>query len=353
MIYKPDFETKYGKHRRPILFWLRNARVKTLPLSLLPAGLALTMSQYEPHFTWWIGLLALLGVAMAHLGLNLAIDYFYFRRHHPNNDSEEMEANKARFYTSTRCKYITSGQATMAELYRVIRLVFFLCSAFAFAAFLCRIYLDNAGIMLHPRALDHSALYMAFYGVMGMIICVLYTAGPQRFSEHGWGELIIGLMFGPLVMLGMQATCCSIGISAPMVVMSVAIGLLVINLTYISAVIEGGKDAIFVKNFLNIAHIGKAAYIIEMFNVVVCALLPYICLCAGVWAGWWDIRCLAVLALFPISLYLIAMFGRRLFLNVVPTKTTVFRLLSHHLVILWCCILIIAINMPAIIDLFE
>ncbi|MEG2666797.1 MAG: hypothetical protein RSA02_07315, partial [Bacteroidales bacterium] len=72
-----------------VKYWIDNARWIALPQSLLPALVALTMAwNYssnsilennvlgESPFSWGLGILAVLGVALLHLGMNLFDDYF-------------------------------------------------------------------------------------------------------------------------------------------------------------------------------------------------------------------------------------------------------------------------------------
>ncbi|MDR1673737.1 MAG: prenyltransferase, partial [Bacteroidales bacterium] len=63
-----------------IRFWYRNARPVSLPQSLLPSVLAVCLSFSTPAFSWWLALLAVVGVALAHLSLNLFDDYFDYRK---------------------------------------------------------------------------------------------------------------------------------------------------------------------------------------------------------------------------------------------------------------------------------
>jgi len=48
----------------------------TLPQSILPALTAVILSIHATDFVWWLAVLAVLGVILAHLGLNLFDDYF-------------------------------------------------------------------------------------------------------------------------------------------------------------------------------------------------------------------------------------------------------------------------------------
>lgn len=64
---------------KKIMFWIKNARDIALPQSMLPCILAIGMSLSYETFSWWLALLSLIGVAAAHLGMNLADDYLTIR----------------------------------------------------------------------------------------------------------------------------------------------------------------------------------------------------------------------------------------------------------------------------------
>ena len=57
----------------------KNARYRSLAQSVMPAVLAAVMASRNEGFIWWTALLAIAGVAMAHLAMNLADDWFDYR----------------------------------------------------------------------------------------------------------------------------------------------------------------------------------------------------------------------------------------------------------------------------------
>lgn len=63
-----------------VRFWIQNSRSNALPQSLLPAFLAVAMAFRQPDFSMSLSILAIGGVVLGHLGLNLWDDYFDYRR---------------------------------------------------------------------------------------------------------------------------------------------------------------------------------------------------------------------------------------------------------------------------------
>ena len=56
--------------------WLYNARSFAAPQNLMPSVLAVVLAIGVSGFNIWLGLLAIFGVCMVHLGGNLLDDYF-------------------------------------------------------------------------------------------------------------------------------------------------------------------------------------------------------------------------------------------------------------------------------------
>ena len=65
---------------KQIKFWLDNARYVSLPQSLLPCILAISLASGSAEFSWGLSVLAVVGVVLAHFGMNLADDYFDYKK---------------------------------------------------------------------------------------------------------------------------------------------------------------------------------------------------------------------------------------------------------------------------------
>ena len=59
--------------------WMANARSSSLAQSGMPACLAVVLALGQGHFSLLLAALAVLGVMSAHLGMNLADDYFDYK----------------------------------------------------------------------------------------------------------------------------------------------------------------------------------------------------------------------------------------------------------------------------------
>lgn len=277
-----------------ILFWIKNARDIALPQSILPALTALVLCIGTEGFCWWTGILAIAGIAAAHLGMNLADDYFDYKRDSRNRSTLSDSSIRARM---EKCAYISSGQTTVHATGKAV------------AGFLLTAGLTGGIIVAaqYFRQGTEQALAVIGYALAGLAVGISYSGGPLKLSFYGLGELVIGIMFGPLLMLGMQAACTGIRFSLPMLWMSIAIGCLVTNIVYVHSVMEVKADAELGK--MTFARLLRHRSIMLVF----CGLFtiaPFVILLAGIYIGWWSPWFLLTLLTLPMSVYLLCSLGR-------------------------------------------
>lgn len=262
-------------------FWIKNARDIALPQSILPALLAVSMAAVHPDFSWWSALVALFGVVCAHLGFNLADDYFDYR----HNDVEARKKVTAEGFRThmEKCHYIESGEATPKELLMAM------CAFLAVAGM-------AGGVVWWFRGWPVAVLTLA-----GLLLGISYSGKPLELGYHGLGELVIGVMFGPLLMIGMQFAACGV-FDDKIVWVSAAVGLLVTNIVYSHAVLDLKADAQAGKmTFARLLRTrGAMLSFSGLFN-----LLPFAILIVGVAVGQLHWAYLSVLPLLPMGIYLI------------------------------------------------
>ena len=262
-------------------FWIKNARDIALPQSILPALLAVSMAAVHPDFSWWPALVALFGVVCAHLGFNLADDYFDYR----HNDVEARKKVTAEGFRThmEKCHYIESGEATPKELLMAM------CAFLAVAGV-------AGGVVWWFRGWPVAVLTLA-----GLLLGISYSGKPLELGYHGLGELVIGVMFGPLLMIGMQFAACGV-FDSKIVWVSAAVGLLVTNIVYSHAVLDLKADTQAGKmTFARLLRTrGAMLSFSGLFN-----LLPFAILIVGVAVGQLHWAYLSVLPLLPMGIYLI------------------------------------------------
>jgi len=159
--------------------WIRELRVPFLTASIVPVILGTLVALIKTgniDFLYFI--LTLVGVCLLHAGTNVANDYFDYKGGTDNINRE--------FITpfSGGSRVIQQGLMSPREVLVEAMILFGLGA-------LVGLYLTfTRGI---------TVLYL---GAIGMVSGFFYTAPPFKFASKGIGELLVGLNFGVLVVLG-------------------------------------------------------------------------------------------------------------------------------------------------------
>lgn len=303
-------------------FWIKNARSISLPQSALPCLTAIILCIGQEGFVWWLAFPILLGICAAHLGMNLADDYFDYK--HDARLRSDINSNSVRARME-KCHYLkregneestkeSEKKATVSQLGWAI--VGFL----SFAAMM-------GGITFVAQWLLHgwqAAMGIIIYAVLGLFVGINYSGKPLELGFHGFGELVIGLMFGPLNMLGVQAALTGTPFSWQMLCMSIGIGCMVTNIVYVHSVMEVHADAELGKmTFARLLSENRKTEIgnrLMIMFIGVFAIVPFIALVLGIVLGWWSAWYLITLITLPMSIFLIH--STRLFTYGLPRNDT-------------------------------
>ena len=323
-------------------FWIKNARNIALPQSLLPCLTAIVLCIGEEGFVWWLAIPVILGVCAAHLGMNLADDYFDYK--HDSRTRADISSTSIRARME-KCHYLepspalpkggSEGEGTpqshsdsspinkgaeeevkgekLEEKATLSELGWAIVGFLAFAAAM-------GGIVLVGQWLLHgwqATMGMVIYAILGLIIGINYSGKPLELGYHGLGELVIGMMFGPLLMLGVQAALTGNPFTWEMLCMSVGIGCMVTNIVYVHSVMEVHADAELGKMTFARLLRSKAAMVIF---IGLFALMPFVMLGLGIAMGWWSAWYLLTLLTLPMSIFLIH--STRLFAYGLPREDT-------------------------------
>ncbi|MDR2684390.1 MAG: prenyltransferase, partial [Prevotellaceae bacterium] len=261
--------------KNTISFWFDNARPTSLPQSVLPATTALFLSIHSEGFVWWIAVLAVIGVAFAHLGLNLFDDYFDAKRKKQTYREELVHTGmRARI---GKTPYLTLGQATENQLLAA-------CSVF------CGIAVLIGGAIFLFRGIN------IFYIVaITAIIGIQYSAPPLRLSYHGLGEAVICVIFGCLNMIG-TGFAASGEFSKELFLLSLPVGLLVMNIVYIHSILDFLPDKEVGKRTLAVLLNNQKAMLALLFFVI---FVPFLSILIGIMLKICGIKYLAVFLLLP------------------------------------------------------
>ena len=212
--------------------WLVNAREGATAQSTLPSLLALVMAIGAPGFNVWLALLAVLGVKCAHLAMNLIDDLFDYKA---DMLSDRIGAVRQGFKAYTaKYPYLTDGSVSVGGLKRAI-------AAFGAVAALCGAVIFGFRTAFGGLFGADGSVWMAVCVALTAFLGVFYSAPPIRFCYWGAGEAVTGIIFGPLLMIGMSYACA--GTLIPEIgILSVPVGLLVMNILYTHSVIDEAGD---------------------------------------------------------------------------------------------------------------
>ena len=267
--------------KKTISFWIDNARPISLPQSLLPALTAVALSLGSEEFNWIAAIASVIGVILLHLGLNLLDDWFDYKV--GSAEARSKVANEGFRGRMTKYPYLTSGAATHSQLLKAVCV--FLAGAVAMGV-----------IVLAVRDIN-----IIWWIIAGAIIGISYSGGPLKLGFRGLGELVVFLMFGPLLMTGVYYAVTGV-LDWKIICLSVAAGLLVTNIVYSHSVLDAVPDKKMGKKTM--AHLmgsGKGQIVFSaLLNT-----LPYAIVVAGVAAGKMHPAYLAVLIVLPVSLWLV------------------------------------------------
>jgi 1,4-dihydroxy-2-naphthoate octaprenyltransferase len=264
-----------------IRFWLKNARYVALPQSLFPAVLAICMALYYPDFSLVHAFFALVGIAFAHLGMNLFDDYFDYKNQKIDIRDELAENNT--FSRIGKCDYLLSKKATTKQLFFVASLFLFIALIMGFIIFLYQ------GI---------TVLWIALItGFLG----IFYSAKPFCLGYRGFGELLIGLIFGPLLMGGVFFASC--GEYSPAVcLVSIAVGLLVTNILFTHSILDYHPDKQTGKKTLAVLIRSRKGM---FFVSCLLNIIPFLLIGYGIFARYLSFWYGLVFLALPLAIYLI------------------------------------------------
>ena len=196
-------------------------RAYSLPMSVAPWFLALIWAQiYLPNPL--NALLTLIGVICAHLGTNLLDDYIDVKKELKNGKTFDNIDFGA---INNKAKLILNGTYSLESVFKIILALYT-------AAILIGIYFTTV-----------SGLWIPVIILAAGVLCLLYPYATKYYA----GEMIVALIFGPLLMCGTYYALCGL-ISVRIMIMSISIGLLTAALLHTHAIMDWEYDCKVRKN---------------------------------------------------------------------------------------------------------
>ena len=154
-------------------FWYRAFRGVTLPLSAIPVALGTAVAFSRGNFNWLLFILSLVGATSAHAGANATADYFDFK-----NGVDSSTALSSHLGALAR-------ERVEPETILI-------------AAFACFMITALMGLVL----VQMVGWALLLFGLAGLAGAFFYTGRPLSYKYRGLGELTLGVLMGPVIMMG-------------------------------------------------------------------------------------------------------------------------------------------------------
>ena len=265
--------SEWGLLKKRVANWYRELRPAFLTAALVPVllGTAIAFSQ-QGGVQWGYFLLTLLAGLLIHGGANAINDYF---DHKSGNDEANREFVRP---FSGGSRLIQLGLLTPTEVLGI--------------ALFCFIVSSAIGIYL---AFATGPLILAL-GLIGMLSGFFYTGRPFYWAKRGFGELLVGLNFGPLMALGAYYVQTQSFSWLP-VVAAAPVGLLIAAVLFINEFPDYNADK----------AVGKSTWVVRLgprnsiLPFAATTLLANAAVIAGVVAGYLPAVSLLALLTLPAS----------------------------------------------------
>jgi len=263
------------KFLNTIWFWLKAARVHTLPMSFM-SWLVVFCWAVKQGGNIFFGILALIGVMLAHLGVNLIDDYFDFKREVGTiKSSDEKKSIKMQ---KGKCKYMIDGKATINQTLAVTFVYFGLASII--------------GLFL----LVFCGWQVALIAAVAAVFCLLYP----YLTYCGLSEVAVGMTFAPLLFAGTSFVMLGY-ISIDILVLSISTGLLTVGLLHTHAMMDYDFDVEDNKKTLCTILGSKKASLVALGLMMAGA---YVNVAVGVLLGIFPLATVATFATAPLAVVL-------------------------------------------------
>lgn len=261
------------KKLQSLKIWIAELRAPFFTASVVPVILGGVLAWHETHaihlFYWF---LTLTGVLALHAGTNTLNDYFDYRS---GNDLINQEANRP-FDGGT--PFLVNGMLRPEAVYRFGVGALMLGSAIGFYLAFTR------GWPIVPM------------GLIGLGVSYFYVEPRVKLAARGVGEVLTGLCFGPLVVVGTYYVQTET-ISSGAVMAGIPIGLLIANVLFINQFPDREADRAVGKNHW-VVRLGKQKAA-KIFALLVSAV--YITVVVGIVAGILPKASLITFLTIPIS----------------------------------------------------
>jgi len=269
-------------------FWYKAGRPHALGQSILPyllgSAIGLSSLLYSQASLPQIGVGLLLaslgfcGIVLVHLAMNLFDDYFDMRKGAVAT-REEMHDGGMRARMG-KCFYLKDGSVALEDVRRIATVFLVIASLLAL-------------LILALRGWE-----ILIFAAITLVLGLAYAGPPLRLSYRGFGELAVGIIFGPILVTASSFVVAGTLTSLAFWV-AFPIGLLVANIVNTHAIMDFDPDkAADRMTFPILLGSEKAGFIAGVIMVT----LAYDIVIAGVLLGQLPLASLGVFLTIPLAI---------------------------------------------------
>ena len=248
-MYMRKLSAERGEDVKPTmsLGWLifLATRVPFLTATIVPIMLGAVIARNDGFSSWWLTVLALVGGAAIHLGLNVTNDVA------DAGGSDDFNVNPTMY----------SGGSRVIQYGLVSR------DAMKWTA--VGLYAFGIGIGLFLAATRGWELL--WVGVAGIFLSIFYTVPPFKLVHRGLGEAAVALGFGPIMLLGSYFVIAE-RFTLEAAWASVPVALLIMLVLYVNQIPDKPADEKAGKRTI-VVRLGKNAIVMGYLLSVVAAFI--------------------------------------------------------------------------------
>lgn len=204
-----------------INLWLRIGRSYTLLTSIVPYIFAVLLASKHYHINWHLSILGFIGVVLVHISINMLDDYFDWKKGAVKEYKKLID--EGMLARTHKCFYLEENLTTLNTVLAVA------------------LSMDAIGCLIGLYIFTKIGFSVILIAVLAGILGFSYSAPPLRLSYNGFGEITIGLIFGPLLMSGAYITA-GANVDKLILFSSVIIGIFVANVAHTHAIMDFDSD---------------------------------------------------------------------------------------------------------------
>jgi 1,4-dihydroxy-2-naphthoate octaprenyltransferase len=247
--YMRKLSAERGKDVKPTmsLGWLifLATRVPFLTATIVPIMLGAVIARNDGFSSWWLTVLALVGGAAIHLGLNVTNDVA------DSTGSDEFNVNPTMY----------SGGSRVIQYGLVSR------DAMKWTA----VGLYAVGIAIGLFLAATQGWELIWVGVAGVFLSIFYTVPPFKLVHRGLGEASVALGFGPIMLLGSYFVVAQ-RFTLEAAWASIPVALLIMLVLYVNQIPDKPADEKAGKRTI-VVRLGKSAIVTGYLLAVLAAFI--------------------------------------------------------------------------------